>query len=327
MLAITAWVWSAGSRLREVSWVKVAITVFWPPVRTIAAGLGVLHPGLGDVLLEPRQRARDGPVMGIDDARVAADERGQGNGFRGREGEVAAGAVLDATVLAAPPELGCPSRPARLPSSTALKIFGSTGPVSPSSSAPLAGPGAGVPVRGIVPGVVAVLLVVARALGRGGDGPDRGHHLRSRRPARYRTSSRPSDSRPDPPLRRSRPLRRPPARPPPRPEAARAPVRPGAVRGPAPRPSLATVPPTPRRPRPAAPGSPCRRRRRVRRAAPLAGLLIRPSRRARQAIRPDRPRAARTAPPPSAWRRISGGWRRPGRGRGTSDSLPGWAAA
>ena len=32
------------------------------------AGLRILHPGLGDVLLEPGERARDGPVVGVDDA-------------------------------------------------------------------------------------------------------------------------------------------------------------------------------------------------------------------------------------------------------------------
>ena len=106
MLAITAWVWSAGSRLREVSWRKVAITVFWPPVRTMRPVSGSFIPGLGDVLLEPAERARDGPVLGVDHAGVAADERGEGDRFRGREGEVAAGAVQDLPVLAAPAELG-----------------------------------------------------------------------------------------------------------------------------------------------------------------------------------------------------------------------------
>ena len=36
MFAITQWVWSWGSRLREVSWRKVATTVFWSPAWTIA---------------------------------------------------------------------------------------------------------------------------------------------------------------------------------------------------------------------------------------------------------------------------------------------------
>ena len=35
MFAITACVWSWGSRLRETSWRKVAITAFWSPVRTM----------------------------------------------------------------------------------------------------------------------------------------------------------------------------------------------------------------------------------------------------------------------------------------------------
>ena len=35
-----------------------------------APGLRVLHAGLGDVLLEPGQRARDGPVMGLGHAHL-----------------------------------------------------------------------------------------------------------------------------------------------------------------------------------------------------------------------------------------------------------------
>ena len=44
--------------------------------------------------------ARDGPVVGLDYSRIAADECEKGNGFRGREGEVASGPVMDAAVLA-----------------------------------------------------------------------------------------------------------------------------------------------------------------------------------------------------------------------------------
>ena len=143
-----------------------------------AAGLGVLHPGLGDVLLEPGEGARNRPVVGVDHAGVAADQRGEGDGFRGREGEVPAGTVLDASVLAAPAQLG--TRAVRhLAFEQRAEGAGIDRPRQPELFRPLARPGARFPVLGIVLGVVAVALVVARALGRGGDGPDRGDHLRS----------------------------------------------------------------------------------------------------------------------------------------------------
>ena len=71
-----------------------------------APGLRVLHAGLGRVPLDPVERRRDGAVVDVDDTLVAADQGGEGDGFRGGEGEVAAGTVEDLAVLAAPPELG-----------------------------------------------------------------------------------------------------------------------------------------------------------------------------------------------------------------------------
>ena len=66
---------------------------------------GVLHPGLDRVLLDPGKRCRDRPVVRVDDAAVAADERGQRDRLRGREGDVAARPVHELPVRVAAPEL------------------------------------------------------------------------------------------------------------------------------------------------------------------------------------------------------------------------------
>ena len=95
MLAMTEWVCSAGSRFRDVSCRNVEITAFWPPARTIRPGSRVLHPGLGGVSLEPVERPGDGAIVGVDDARIPADERNQGHGLGRREGEVAPGPVVN----------------------------------------------------------------------------------------------------------------------------------------------------------------------------------------------------------------------------------------
>ena len=67
-------------------------------------GLRILHAGLGRVLLDPGEGRRHGAVVGVDDAVVAAHQGGNRDGFRGREGQVAARAVQDFAVLAAAPE-------------------------------------------------------------------------------------------------------------------------------------------------------------------------------------------------------------------------------
>ena len=53
----------------------------------------VLHPCLGGILLDPGERRLHRPVVRLDDAVVAADQGGDGDGLRGGEGEVAAGTV------------------------------------------------------------------------------------------------------------------------------------------------------------------------------------------------------------------------------------------
>ena len=72
-----------------------------PGLRSLpGTGSGVLHPCLGDVLLKPGERVRDGPVVGIDHAGVAAGQAGKRDRFRGREGDVAARPVRYLAVLA-----------------------------------------------------------------------------------------------------------------------------------------------------------------------------------------------------------------------------------
>ena len=66
-----------------------------------AAGRRILHPGLGGVFLEPAERANHGPIVGVDDARVAADQRGKGYGLGRGEGQIAPGAVVYLSVLTA----------------------------------------------------------------------------------------------------------------------------------------------------------------------------------------------------------------------------------
>ena len=57
------------------------------------------------MLLDPGEGGRDGAVVGLDDAVVAADQGGDGDGLRRAEGQVAAGAVEDLAVPAAAAEL------------------------------------------------------------------------------------------------------------------------------------------------------------------------------------------------------------------------------
>ena len=105
MLASTAWVWSWGSRLRLVSWRNVAATIFWLPTRAILPVSGSFILVSAAFPLDPGQRGRHGAVVRVDDPVVAADQRGDGDGLGRAEGEIAAGAVQDLAVPAAPPEL------------------------------------------------------------------------------------------------------------------------------------------------------------------------------------------------------------------------------
>ena len=154
-----------------------------------AAGLRVLQPGLDHVLLDPGQRPFHRPAVRGRHAPVAADERGKGDGLGCGQRDVAAGAVMDPAVLALAAEL--PSVAVRhLALEDRLEYLRIDRPGKAQSLGPLAGPGAGIPVRGIVSGVVPLPLVIGDALGGRGDGADRGDHIKSgfRPPGRVRLS-------------------------------------------------------------------------------------------------------------------------------------------
>ena len=133
----------------------------------------ILHSRLDRVLLDPRERLPHRLVVRLDDAPVAAHHRQERDRLRCGERDVAAGAVLDLPVLAAPADLG----PVRDPAFEDLPEGGRIDwPREPERLGPLAGPAAGLPVRGVVLRVVAVALVVARTLRRRSDLADRGYH-------------------------------------------------------------------------------------------------------------------------------------------------------
>ncbi|MDE0241045.1 MAG: hypothetical protein OXQ84_12770 [bacterium] len=128
-----------------------------------ASAFGRLHPGLDHPFLDPGEGPLHRPAVGIGAAGIAADQRGQGDGFRGREGQVAAGPVDDFAVLAGTAE----PRPVRHP---AFEDRGEDVRIDRAGQAErvgaLARPGAGGAMIGIVPGVIAIPFVVADALGR-----------------------------------------------------------------------------------------------------------------------------------------------------------------
>ena len=142
-----------------------------------AAGIGVLPPGLDDIAFEPDEGAADRGVVRRDDARVPADQRGERDGLGGREGDVAAGTVMQASVPihASEPAAGAVRHLAGQHVAEGLGIDGALEAEHPGA---LAGPGAGFAVGGVVLRVVAVAFVVGDALRGGGDGPDRGDHVR-----------------------------------------------------------------------------------------------------------------------------------------------------
>ena len=187
----------------------------------------VLHPGLGGVALDPGKRRLHGTVVDVGHAGVAADQRGQRDRLRGREGDVAAGAVEQLAVAVAAPELA-PGAVGHLAFQDGAEDVRVDRTLEPERVGALACPGARLPVLRIVPGVVAVLLVVGDALGGRGDGADRGHHVRSasdRRPARDLSSpDRARAARPCPPPRTGREGARP------RPHPARSPAPPPGLR-------------------------------------------------------------------------------------------------
>ena len=71
----------------------------------------ILHPGLDGAPLDPGERSLHGPAVGLGDADVTAHQRGQRDGFRRGQREVAAGTVDDLAVLAGTAE----ARPVRHP--------------------------------------------------------------------------------------------------------------------------------------------------------------------------------------------------------------------
>ena len=148
-----------------------------PSLRHHFSRLRVLHAGLGHIPLDPVEGALHGPVMGLDDALVAADERGEGDGLGGGEGEIPPGPVLQGPIGPPASELlsGAVGRLALQHRPEEVRIDRAGEAVILRA---LAGPGARFPVGRVVLRVVAVPLVVARALGRGGDGADRGDHVR-----------------------------------------------------------------------------------------------------------------------------------------------------
>ena len=139
----------------------------------------VLHPGLGGVPLEPAERTPDRPVVGLDDARVAADQRRQGYRFRRAEGQVAARPVVDFAV--ADPTAETPAGSVRdLPLKHGFERVGIDRAFQAERLRAPARPGARLPVLRRVLRVVAVFLVVAGPLRRARHRADRGDHQTQR---------------------------------------------------------------------------------------------------------------------------------------------------
>ena len=136
MLARTAWVWSWGSRLREASCRKVAATVFWSPARTmrpVSGSFNRVSAALPSIQASERLTARSWasttrplpPISAASETDLGAEK------VRSRPGRCC-------RAPSGPPRPSCrPVPSSTLPSSTALKRSGSTGPERPRSSAPL----------------------------------------------------------------------------------------------------------------------------------------------------------------------------------------------
>ena len=144
-----------------------------------ASRRGVPHPGLGGVLLEPVERAPDRPVVGLDDARVAADERGEGHRFRRAEGQVTAGAVVN-LAIAHPAAEALPRAVRHFALQYRPEGVGVDRTFEAELGGALARPGTGLPVLGGILGVVAIPFIVAGPLRRTRDRADRGDHQTQR---------------------------------------------------------------------------------------------------------------------------------------------------
>ena len=144
---------------------------------------GVAHPCLYGVLLDPAERRHDRLVVRLDDALVAAHHRHQADGLGRAQRHVPARPVHDAAVdLLAPetaPALACPGPdPGNLAFEHRPEALGIDRPGEAERRRALARPGAGVPVRGVFPGVIAIALEIAHTLRRRGDLADGRYHRR-----------------------------------------------------------------------------------------------------------------------------------------------------
>ena len=113
MLASTAWVWSCGIEVAR----RVVSELCGDDLLVRRRGSSSRHPAsfmrVSATFFSTQARvAATARSCALDDPVVAADQRDEGDGFGGREGEVAAGTVLDRAVLAAPAEPRRPCRPA-----------------------------------------------------------------------------------------------------------------------------------------------------------------------------------------------------------------------
>ena len=133
----------------------------------------VLDPGPDGVLLDPGQRLAHRLVVRVDDPVIAAHHREERDRLRRRQGDVAARAVLELPVRAAATELRAIGNLALEDPAEGVRIDRAR---ESERLRPLAGPAAGLAVCGVVLGVIAIALVVGRALRRGGDDTDRGYH-------------------------------------------------------------------------------------------------------------------------------------------------------
>ena len=133
----------------------------------------VLHPGLDRVRLDPGEGAPHSLVMRGDDPRVAADQGHQRDRLRRGQGDVTARPVVNVAV---------PVTAAELPPAWNLTLedrregVGGDRTGQPKRRRALARPGARLTVRRIIPGVVAVALVVGDTLRRRRNLADRRYH-------------------------------------------------------------------------------------------------------------------------------------------------------
>ena len=140
-----------------------------------APRLRVLHAGLDDVPFDPSEGALHRFVVSGDDAAIAADQGGERDRLGRGEGEVASGTVMD-VALPVPASETIARSVGHLSREYVLERVRVDGTFEAERLGALAGPGAGVAVGGVVPGVVAVAFVVGHALRRRGDGADRDDH-------------------------------------------------------------------------------------------------------------------------------------------------------